>query len=346
MANKPVCVLLDTNTWRRNLLLRTVMGSAFLYTLNTAQHKLGLPEVIEEEIYKQTELAASEAKDKITRYFRDIQAIVGSYSPYELPNQEKIKKSITERFNELEKLLVRVPFTLDHAKSALKRVNQGRSPSSTKRQQFKDCAIWEAALDLGKEYDIYLVSNDGDFYKDENRKELSPILDNEARESGVFIAVFTGIDACLESLEGNRPNIEAQQLALSIFEAMKEELSRTVSKNNLRLTELFSQTIKAFITENHERLAVKYVIVIGAVNTDTNELNEGAPASVTVEGSCTYNIESQTVENNQLNSVNAKWVGTEGIEKRSQGVYLHVGTAYIGCAPDVPYTTRIEINES
>lgn len=346
MANKPVCVLLDTNTWRRNLLLRTAMGSAFLYTLNTAKHKLGLPEVIEEEIYKHTELAASDAKDKIERNFRDIQAIVGFHSPYELPDEEKIRGSITERFSELERLLVRVPFTLDHAKSALTRVNQNIPPSSTKRQQFKDCAIWEAALELGQEYDIYLVSNDGDFYQDNKKKELNSILGQEAIDLCVSVAVFTGIDSCLESLEENRPEIESSQLAASILDAIKEELSRIVSKNNLRLADLTSQQISAFITENHNRLAVEYVIVVDAVNTDTNELNEGEPASVTVEGNCTFNVESQSVENNQFNTVGESWVGTDGMGKVTKGLYLHAGTAYLGRGPDVPYSTRVEINES
>ena len=326
-------------------MLRTTMGSALLYTLNSAQHKLALPEVLEEEVYKQTERAASEAKEKIDRYFRDIQAIVGFHSPYELPNEDKIRKSIAARFQELEKLLVRVPFTLEHAKSALHRVNQNHPPSSTKRQQFKDCAIWEAVLDIGKKYNIFLVSNDGDFYKDNKIKELHPILEKEATECGVYIAVFTSIDGCLESLEGNRPNVEEQQLAMSILEAMQEELSRTVSKNNLRLTELSSQNIRAFITENHDRLAVEYVIVIEAVNTDTNQLNAGSPASVTAEGSCTFDIASRTVENNQFNSVSAEWVGTDGVEKSSKGIYLHGGTAFIGRSPDIPYATRVEINE-
>ncbi|WP_132978500.1 PIN domain-containing protein [Thiobaca trueperi] len=337
---------MDTNTWRANLLLRTAMGSAFLYTLNSAQHKLGLPEVIEEEIYKHTEIAASEAKEKIDRYFRDIQAIAGFHSPYELPNEDKIRESITARFQELEKLLIRIPFTLEHAKSALHRVNQNRPPSSTKRQQFKDCAIWEAALDLGREYDIFLVSNDGDFYKDSKRKELNQILEEEAKESGVSLAVFTSIEGCLECLEGNRPTVDAKQLAMRIFEATQEEISRTVSKNNLRLTELSSQNINAFITENHDRLAVEYVIVVEAVNADINQINAGTSASVTVEGSCTYNIENQIVEHNQFNSVSAQWISTDGTEKSAKGVYLHAGTVYLGRGPDVPYTTRIEISES
>lgn len=344
MANKPVCVLLDTNTWRRNLLLRTSMGSAFLYTLNTAKHKLGLPEVIEEEVYKHTELAASDAKDKIERNFRDIQAIVGFHSPYELPNDEAIKGSITERFCELEKLLVRVPFTLNHAKSSLRRVNQNLPPSSTKRQQFKDCAIWEAALELGQEYDIYLVSNDGDFYEDNKKKVLNHILAQEANDLGVSVAVYTGIDTCLESLEHNRPKIESSQLAASIYETIKEDLSRTVSKNNLRPTDLVSHQIRAFITEDHNRLAVEYVFVVEALNIDITELNEGEPASVTVEGNCTFNIEGQLIENNQFNTVEESWVGTDGIEKVLKGIYL-TGTAYLGRAPDVPYSARVGINE-
>ncbi len=327
-------------------MLRTAMGSAFLYTLNTAKHKLGLPEVIEEEIYKHTEIAGSDAKDKISRNFRDIQAIVGFHGPYELPDEEKIRNSITERFTELDNLLVRIPFTLDHAKSALRRVNYNLPPSSTKRQQFKDCAIWEAILELGEEYDIYLVSNDGDFYKDNKKKELNPILTEEARNLSVSVAVFSGIDTCLDILEKNRPDIEATKLAADIFEAMKEELTRIVSKNNLRLTDLESHQINAFITEDHNQLAVEYIIVLDAINTDTNELNESEPASVTVDGSCTFNLENQAVENNRFNSVGESWVDTDGIGKVSKGQYIHMGTAYLGRGPDVPYSTRVEINES
>lgn len=327
-------------------MLRTAMGSAFLYTVNTAKYKLGLPEVIEEEIYKQTELAASDAKDKIIRNFRDIQAIVGFHSPYELPGEEAIRQSLSDRFSELEKLLIRVPFTLEHAKSALRRVNQNHPPSSTKSQQFKDCAIWEASLELGREYDIYLVSNDGDFYKDNKKKDLNPTLDQEARDLGVSVVVFTGIDACLDTLERNRPEIESYKLAASIFETIKDELSRTVSKNNLRLTDLASHKISAFITENHNKLAVEYVIVVDAVNTDTSELNEGEPATVTVEGSCAFNIESQAVEFNRFSTIGENWIGTDGKGKVSKALYLRGANIYSGRGPEVPYSTRVEINES
>lgn len=338
--------MLDTNAWRKNLLLRTAMGSAFLYTVNSAAHKIGLPQVVEDEIRKHTELAASDAKEKIARYFRDIQAVVGFHNPYELPDEERIRQAITERFDELGNLIVRIPFTLDHARSALTRVNEDIPPSSTKRQQFKDCAIWEAILELGQEYDIYLVSKDGDFYHANNKKSLSPILSEEANQSGIAVKVFPSIDACLEALEGNRPDIDVEKLALNIFEVMEEELSRKVASNNLRIIKPSSHLIRAFITEDHNRLAVEYTIVIEAVNTDTNELNVGESASATVEGSCTFNVESLTVENNQFNSISESWVSTDGEGKVTKSVYMRTGTAYLGRGPDVPYATRIEIIES
>lgn len=344
MVEKPLCVLLDTNTWRKNLLLRTAMGSALLYTLKAGNHKLGLPEVIEEEVYKHTESAAFEAREKIERNFRDIQAIIGSHSPYRLPDDVNVRKSITDRFNEFDELLVRVPFTLDHARSAMQRVNQKLPPSSTKQQQYKDCAIWEAVLELGKQYNIYLVSSDGDFYKDNRRLELNSILSTEAEQFGVFIAVFDGIDKCIASLEKDRPDIESSKLAELIFKAIDIEISRTASNNNLRLTHLESYETSAFITENYKKLAVDYELVVDAVNTVTNELNEGEPASLTVEGTCTFDIEKYSVENNSFGTIGLSWVGTDGVRKLSKSVHLTAGTAYSGSGPDVPYSTRRSID--
>jgi len=101
MIKKSTCVVIDTNTWRSNLLLRTGLGSALLFTINRAKYKLGLPEVVEGEVIKHTEIAAKEAISKIERNFRDIQAIIGKHSPYELPSKELVEKAIKLRFKEL-----------------------------------------------------------------------------------------------------------------------------------------------------------------------------------------------------------------------------------------------------
>ena len=50
--NKPICVVLDTNIWRRNPLLKNPLGAALLFSLRRTGACIGLPEVIEDEIVK------------------------------------------------------------------------------------------------------------------------------------------------------------------------------------------------------------------------------------------------------------------------------------------------------
>lgn len=345
MTYKTICILLDTNTWRRNLLLRTNLGSALLYTVNSSKIQLALPEVIEEEITKHTEIAAKEAKAKIERNFRDIQAIIGKHSPYTLPDAQTIRDAISSRFDELGSLIIKQPFTLEHAKSALKRVNENLPPSSTKKQQFKDAAIWEAALELGKSYDVYLVSNDGDFYENNNKSTLNQILKQEIKNAGITIKIFNGIEACLSELVRQTPKVDVKVIGEKIFQRIIDNVKNTVSNNNLRPITVASHDIRPFITENHDILAVEYTIILDALNLDTNEINENSDASVNVKGSCTYNIKREEVENNQFNQITANWINTNGKNDSSGSVYVHAAGVHIGREPDLPYTTRRGINE-
>jgi hypothetical protein len=53
--SKPLCVVLDTNIWvYKTSLLRTALGAALINYLVRLKGVLGLPEVVEEEIVKQT----------------------------------------------------------------------------------------------------------------------------------------------------------------------------------------------------------------------------------------------------------------------------------------------------
>lgn len=343
-VKKPICVLLDANVWRKNLLLRTAMGSALLYTVNSAGHKLGLPEVTEEEIIKHTLTAAKEAKEKIQRSFRDIQAILGRHSSYTLPNDQDIRNAVDIRFKELGELIVKLPFSLKHAKAALNRVNENIPPSLTK-QQFKDAAIWEAVLELAKEYDVHMVSSDGDFFMDKNRDLLHPVLQREAEETSGTIKIFGGLERCLKELQKERPDVDLQDIARKIYMNVGDEIARAVAINNLRAIEITSYDIKPFITEDHDRLAIDYAITLDAVNIDINQVNEGEPASVHFEGNCVYNIKIHSIEHNQCHSIERNWVSTDGEPKTARDVYIQGGTAYIGRGPDRPYTARIELVE-
>jgi hypothetical protein len=146
---KPICVVIDANIWRQSssLLLRTPMGSALLYILRQSSGYIGLPEIIEEELIKHTLKSGLEAVGNINKEFKTIEAIMGS-SHYTVPDKAKLEAVIKERLTDLDDLFIRVPFTLEHAKLALRRVFEGTPPNGLKNQQFKDSAIWEAILTI------------------------------------------------------------------------------------------------------------------------------------------------------------------------------------------------------
>lgn len=342
ILKKPVCIVLDTNIWRKNLLLRTGLGSAFLYTVNRGKYKIGLPEIIEDEVVLHTENAAKEAIEKIDKSFRELQSVMGTHSKYTLPNDKQISESIISRFSELEELIVRIPFTLEHARSALHRVTHKLPPSSMKNQQFKDSAIWEALLYLAKSHNIFFVTQDSDFFENKEKKKLHTKLQEEINIEEVIIEIFSDLGACLNELEENRPDEDTKMITNKIFEYIKNYVSTDIATNNLRLTDVFKYNIRTFITQNHNELAVEYSIIVDAMNTDTNELNDGESATVQVEGSCIFNIKKQLIEDNRYSSLSCNWVDTNGQNKTSGTVYASTAISFRG-VPDIHYTTRQEI---
>jgi len=188
LGEKKPCIVLDTNIWRAQLLLRNPLGAALVFAVRSSGGAIGLPEVISDEILKQLTKAGQEAADLVRRGFGILEKLVGSRSAYELPGAEQIHQSIMEQFKEIAPFLHTVPFTLEHAKAALSRVNGETPPNGPKNQQFKDSAIWEAILELAQTFRVYFVTSDKGFFEGKDpRKGLAAILQRETGEKGVTV---------------------------------------------------------------------------------------------------------------------------------------------------------------
>src|SRR5687767_1960869 len=106
--------------------------------------------------------------------------LMGSADDYQVPSEAEFEESAKSRLQELNSLLRRVPFTLEHAKSALKRVNDETPPNGPKNQQFKDSAIWEAVIELSETYPVHFVTEDKGFFEGrEIRRGLAQALKAE-----------------------------------------------------------------------------------------------------------------------------------------------------------------------
>ena len=122
---KPICVVIDANIWLQdsNLLMRTAMGSALLYILKQSNGKIGLPEIIEEELTRNLVENGLKAIQQIDKGFKSIEIIMGFRDSYEVPNKAQLEAAVKERLTDLDDVIIRIFFTFEHAKSALRRIN-------------------------------------------------------------------------------------------------------------------------------------------------------------------------------------------------------------------------------
>jgi hypothetical protein len=79
---KPVCVVLDTNVWLKNPLLKDPLGAALLFSLRQMHGYIGMPEVVEEEIIKNVSKVGMEAVESINTAYHTILILLGSADDY------------------------------------------------------------------------------------------------------------------------------------------------------------------------------------------------------------------------------------------------------------------------
>lgn len=192
------CVVIDTNIWRSQLLLNTPTGVSLVYALGRQGGYIGIPEVVERELATQVVQAGLEAVGELQKPSRIIEALTGrAFGP--LPTEADLRTAVDARITELSPILVRVPFTLEHARAALDMVVAKLPPNGSQNQQFKDSAIWQAVLDLSSRYNVHFITNDRAFLLDRTDPSggLAPNLHEDCTRLGGSVCVHCDLGSCL-----------------------------------------------------------------------------------------------------------------------------------------------------
>ncbi|MFC5828975.1 PIN domain-containing protein [Nonomuraea insulae] len=259
LSMRKICVLIDTNIWRSETLLRTPLGVALLYAVRQNDAKLGMPEVIKREIKKQILQSGMEAFDRMVKSGRLLQRLLNSSVDPLLSSrspERKIEQAIQDRLIELQPLMIHVPLTLDHVRRALDRVDAGLPPSGGRKQQYKDCLIWEAARDLATDYVVYIVSQDAAFFEN---KSLAKALFRECSQEGFEIKAFPSLQDVLVDLAPAVPNIDRDALSrLVAAEALSSATAMLKSLRGFTLGDLLNLDVKVFGTEDPSRLSATF----------------------------------------------------------------------------------------
>lgn len=291
----PICVLLDTNVWFKERLLLSSMGNAFLRSINQQGAKIGFPQVVEMELMQ---LVKKEGKRLVKDWSdttRAVEHFTGIKRGNTTPPVEDFEKGLQNRLGRLTALLERIDFSHAHAQSALKRLILGIAPSLPKSDEFRDCAIWETALELSSSYRVHLITQDKGFYQDRDiNRGLEHDLVAECENAGAKIQIHQSIESYLQTFPPPDVSIPLADIEAMIEKAIRETVA-TDSNRKYTLGARLVAALHHFLTEYPNLFAIQFkqeFEIPGGLAEDNKSYEN---ASVVVSGNCTYDASSNNI---------------------------------------------------
>jgi hypothetical protein len=307
VGQKPDCVVVDTSIWRSDPLLRGPMGVTLVYVLSRQEGRLALPEVVESELKKQIVEVGREARAKVDEGARILSLLTDRVYASDSPDDEFLEACVDSRLKELEPLLLREAFTLEHAKAALAMVNARIPPNGPKDQQFKDSAIWQAALSVAARHSTHLVTKDKAFFAErDTAKGLAANLLIDCRRAGVTINLHSDIASCLKALTADEPPVDRERVAELIQAAVLNLLRVQAEKQRFEVTGPVETKIKAFRTVTPDRIAIDYTLITGIVDGPSLGCSPREDARGIAHGSCYYLPALQTLEGHLVQQISLR----------------------------------------
>lgn len=219
-------ILFDTNVWISQLGLRSKNGSAVRFFARQKNATIAIPEVVQLEVQERLVERLLGHRKQIERSYREILPVFGQLRPPILPKEEDFRAQVAGLVANLGVDTLHLPLNLDVARSSMIKALRRQAPSRTK-EQFRDGVIWAHCLDLLDNGDVYLVSEDKDFFEERNyEKGLAKELVKEMnqRSKQYRIKLLHDLTTLLEEI----------QVSIDLDKAHVFEMIATHSKEQLQ----------------------------------------------------------------------------------------------------------------
>ena len=319
-------VVLDTNVWISNRLLRSKLGESLLFFLDRIGGKLGLPEIVEMEVRARTRDLVMEEIERARRSLEHIGAIVGKPIAVPLPDDGDVTDAITRRIEWLKPLLDKSPFTLPQSKDALTRVIDRIPPCKT-RQEFRDAALWEAVLGFaGCRRKVLFVTEDRDFCESRDlKKGLATALKHEIRDLELDLEVLFKLGDAISLLSDEAPKVDQRMLLTQLLRALKPSVVTSALEKEFAIGRELEYPIDYYPTADPKTLVVVYEIAYELHDMSGTGAQARSDASVTVKGECTYKPFDNLIENISFDTLAYAWLNSDGSRERPRTLYASAG---------------------
>lgn len=320
-----VCVLLDANSWFRERLLRSSMGAALIHMLLQRQWRIGLPESVEGETTQVLITEGLKAIEAVQRDTRLLEQLAGQSLGRNPLDEAVLRHGIEQRWQELAPVIEKLPLSMDVVRQALDRVIRGIPPSK-QSEQFRDCCVWEQAVQMAAQCEVHLVTSDKDFYEKRDFSEgLATELRDHAAKLSHPILLHRTVEDWVKSLEQAAPiGIEDERdLAQKIAAYVEPELKKKAAERNFELGRLATFFLKSFPTNKPTAIAISYELTYEMM--DQNTPQQRSSATVTAYGDCALDPTTRTISDVRPDRETFSWIDEQGIPQQNTNHYAYLG---------------------
>ena len=222
-------IIFDTNIWFSQLGLNSQSGAAVRFFVQQCGATVAIPEVVRLELERDLTNHLQKLKNGIEKNHRELLAVFGTLKEISLPSDEEIRDKVSDLLTNIDVPHINIPFSLEAAKSSLIKTIE-KLPPSNNTQQFKDGVIWANCLELLKDNDVCLVSEDKDFY--ENRDYKEGLASNLCRESEKYphkFRIMPDLDQLLKEIR-KKVKIDNDSIWEGVFDEERERIQEILTR--------------------------------------------------------------------------------------------------------------------
>lgn len=330
-------VVFDTNIWKAQLYLQSPQAAAVRFFLNHHRAKVGLPEVIREEVKSHVKREILESISTIKGDHKRLLGMFRSLKELVLPTETEVEAVVSIIFDSLGVEHIDVPFSLESARSSFTKVINKKAPSNFD-DQFKDGVLWADCLKLLDEDDVVLVTGDKAFYCDRDvKKGLAPNLISELANARHQLTILPELGALLDQIQ-SPVSLDNDALAALCLGRQKNSVIKLVSENGFELGERASLKRKVFATEDARMLFVQF----SAEYTCPSLTLDRDPAVLTIGGDCRHNIDNAQFDQFRPQIEELKFRSADGAETTRKVVFASIN--FVLGHKDVTHSVKYELS--
>ena len=324
-------ILFDSNVWISQLGLQSENGAAVRYFARMRGATVVIPEVVRLEVEERLTEHLLDLRMQVEGGYNQLLPVLGKLPSLHLPSEEDIRKTVKNVIPDLDVPIREIPFSEDAARSSMMKLLH-RIPPSARTEQFRDGVIWAHCLELLDEGDVYLVSEDKDFYQGRNYEHgLASRLAREMRQRSEIrqVNLVRDLPRLLQDIR-IPTEIDIALLFKSIKAQEHKRIQELLTPNGFELCGCVKGEAECFATEEAKKAYLTFSFVHPCQDSTGAGRQKG---ELVLKGSGFFNQDTKTVIEAKLSKISLDYPDWEpgGPPKGTVFVSAHFNAPRVHC---------------